>query len=191
MSSWRPRPNLILLVIALFAVAAVAVNYFYRLQLQQDQQAEPTSDQGQSQIIGKYRPDFVLPDALGLSHRVAEWDGQVRVINFWATWCQPCVRELPGFIELQKQYAGHGVQFIGIALDTAPQVDAFFKRLHLTANYPSLIGGTDAIAVAEAYGNEVGILPYTVVLDKAGRIAYTQFGELTRDSAEQMILALL
>jgi peroxiredoxin len=83
------------------------------------------------------------------------------------------------------------VQFIGIALDTAPQVEAFFKKLHLTANYPSLIGGTDAIAVAEAYGDEVGILPYTVVLDKTGRIAYTQFGELTRDSAEQMILTLL
>lgn len=190
MSSWRQRPNLILLAIALSALVALAVNYFYRLHLQQGQ-PESASAGTPAAIIGKYRPDFVLPDALGLSHRAAEWDGRVRVINFWATWCQPCVRELPGFIELQRQYAEHGVQFIGIALDTAPQVEAFFKKLHLTANYPSLIGGADAIAVAEAYGNEVGILPYTVVLDKTGRIAYTQFGELTRDSAEQMILTLL
>jgi thiol-disulfide isomerase/thioredoxin len=189
MSSWQ-RPNLILLAIALFALLALGVNYFYRLHLQQGQ-PESASAAAPAAIIGKYRPDFVLPDALGLSHRAAEWDGRVRVINFWATWCQPCVRELPGFVTLQGQYAEHGVQFIGIALDTAPQVEAFFKRLHLTPNYPSLIGGADAIAVAEAYGNEVGILPYTVVLDKTGRIAYAQFGELTRDSAEQMILALL
>ncbi len=85
----------------------------------------------------------------------------------------------------------NGVQFVGIALDTDSQVEAFFDRLGLALNYPSLIGGTNAIAVAEAYGNTIGILPYTVVVDKAGRIAYVQYGELTRDSAEQMILNLL
>jgi peroxiredoxin len=92
---------------------------------------------------------------------------------------------------MQKQYEDHGVQFVGISLDTLPQVEAFFNGLGLALNYPSLIGGTNAIAVAEAYGNNVGILPYTVVVDRTGKIAYVQYGELTRDTAEQMILNLL
>jgi thiol-disulfide isomerase/thioredoxin len=188
MAGWLQRPNLVLLVIAVCAVAAVAANFYYR---QQRQQEEPGPGTQASALIGQPRPDFALPDALGLSHHVRDWDGRVLVVNFWATWCKPCVREMPAFVELQKRYAEHGVQFVGIALDTAPQVDAFFDRLGTTLNYPSLIGGTNAIAVAEAYGNNVGILPYTVMVDKAGKIAYIQYGELTRDTAEQMILNLL
>jgi thiol-disulfide isomerase/thioredoxin len=191
MSSWLQRPNLVLLVIAAFALAAVAGNYVYRLQLQHQKQEESDPSPLASAVIGQYRPDFSFPDALGLSHETREWDGRVLVVNFWATWCKPCVREMPSLVDLQKQYAEHGVQFIGVALDTAPEVDDFFMTLGLALNYPSLIGGTDAIAVAEAYGNSIGILPYTVMVDRSGKIAYAQFGELTRDSAEQMILNLL
>lgn len=191
MTSWLQRPNLVLLVIAVFALAAITGNYVYRLQLQHQKQGESEPGASASAIIGQYRPAFAFPDALGLSHETREWDGRVLVVNFWATWCKPCVREMPAFVELQKQYAEHGVQFIGVALDTVPEVDGFFKKLGLTLNYPSLIGGTDAIAVAEAYGNNIGILPYTVMVDRTGKIAYAQFGELTRDSAEQMILNLL
>lgn len=189
MAGWSRRPNLILLSIALFALVAVAANYLYRQQLRHESQEPPAVST--AAILGQSRPDFTLPDVLGLSHAVGEWDGRVLVVNFWATWCKPCVREIPAFIELQRQYAGHGVQFVGIALDTVPQVKAFFGKLGLELNYPSLIGGTNAIAVAEAYGNSIGILPYTVLVDRSGKIAYVQYGELTRDSAEQMILNLL
>jgi peroxiredoxin len=188
MAGWLQRPNLVLLVVAAFAIAAVAANFFYR---QQRQQAGSHPSASASVVIGQPRPGFSLPDALGLSHDVREWDGRVLVVNFWATWCKPCIREMPAFVDLQQQYAEHGIQFVGIALDTAPQVEAFFNRLGLTLNYPSLIGGTNAIAVAEAYGNNIGILPYTVVVDRSGVIAYVHYGELTRDTAEQMILNLL
>jgi len=188
MAGWLQRPNLVLLIIAVFAVAAVAANFLYR---QQRQQVVPDPGASASAVIGQSRPGFVLPDALGLSHDVREWDGRVLMVNFWATWCEPCVREMPAFIELQRQYAGHGVQFVGVALDTVPQVNAFFSRLGHELNYPNLIGGSNGIAVAEAYGNDIGILPYTVVVDRAGMIAYVQFGELTRGTAEQMILNLL
>jgi thiol-disulfide isomerase/thioredoxin len=188
MAGWLQRPNLVLLAVVMLAVAAVTANYFYR---EQRQHAEPDPGALASAVIGQPRPAFTLPDALGLSHDVREWDGHVLVVNFWATWCKPCVREMPAFVELQRQYAEHGVQFVGIALDTVPQVDAFFSRLGLVLNYPSLIGGTNAIAVAEAYGNSIGILPYTVLVDRAGNIAYVQYGELTRDTAEQMILNML
>ncbi|MCC6208684.1 MAG: TlpA family protein disulfide reductase [Gammaproteobacteria bacterium] len=185
------RSNLILLLIVVVAVAAVAMNFFYRQHLQGGSRESSETGSSASAVVGQGRPAFTLPDALGLSHDVGEWDGRVLVVNFWATWCQPCVREIPAFVDLQKQYAGHGVQFVGIALDTAPQVAAFFDGLGFEPNYPSLIGGTNAIAVAEAYGNNVGILPYTVLVDRSGKIAYAQYGELTRDSAEQMILNLL
>lgn len=191
MAGWLKRPNLVLLLIAVFAVVAVAVNFFYRQHLQDKPQVATESGTSASAVLGENRPAFTLPDDLGLSRDVGEWDGQVLVVNFWATWCQPCVREIPAFVELQGQYAGQGVRFVGIALDTLPQVQAFFDRLGLEPNYPNLIGGTNAIAVAEAYGNNVGILPYTVLVDRSGKIAYAQYGELTRDSAEQMILELL
>lgn len=191
MAGWLKRPNLILLLIAVFAVVAVAVNFFYRQHLRDEPQVSSESGTSASAILGQNRPAFALPDALGLSRDVGEWDGRVLVVNFWATWCQPCVREIPAFVELQGQYAGRGVQFVGIALDTLPQVQVFFDRLGLELNYPNLIGGTNAIAVAEAYGNNIGILPYTVLVDRSGKIAYAQYGELTRDSAEQMILELL
>ncbi len=191
MAGWLQRPNLILLIIAVFAAVAVAVNFFYRQQFQHEPQEQAEAGTTASAVLGQIRPDFTLPDSLGLSHDVGEWDGRVLIVNFWASWCKPCVREMPAFVELQGQYAEQGVQFVGIALDTPQQVEAFFDRLGFVLNYPSLIGGTNAIAVAEAYGNSIGILPYTVLVDRTGKIAYAQYGELTRDSAEQMILNLL
>jgi len=191
MAGWLRRPNLILLLIAVFAIAAVAVNFFYRQQLRHEPQEQSETGTSAGAVLGQFRPDFTLPDALGLSHEVGEWDGRVLIVNFWASWCKPCAREMPAFVELQRQYAEQGVQFVGIALDTPQQVEAFFDGLGLVPNYPSLIGGTNAIAVAEAYGNSIGILPYTVLVDRTGKIAYAQYGELTRDSAEQMILNLL
>lgn len=135
------------------------------------------------------RPDFSLPDADGTLHTASEWDGQVLVVNFWATWCPPCRREIPTFIELQQEYGARGLQFVGLAMDEAGRVRDFATTLGI--NYPLLVGEQAVVDAARAYGNEAGLLPYSAVVDREGKVVFTWAGELTREQAEEVILPLL
>jgi thiol-disulfide isomerase/thioredoxin len=140
-------------------------------------------------MVSKHRPDFALPDLNGAVHVASEWDGKVTVVNFWATWCPPCKREIPTFIELQEKYAHRGVQFVGIAIDNKDQVSAYVDGAGL--NYPTLLGNEKAVAISREYGNRLDALPYTVIIDRHGDITFVKRGELTRDVAEQVIQTLL
>lgn len=141
------------------------------------------------EMVSKHRPDFSLPDLAGKTRAMSEWDGKVTVVNFWATWCPPCKRELPAFIELQRLYGEQGVQFIGIAIDNKEQVIAYSDNVGIT--YPTLLGEVDAVAVSRLFGNRLDALPYTVIINRKGNIALVQRGELTREVAEQTIKSLL
>lgn len=140
-------------------------------------------------LIGAGRPDFSLPDKDGNMRSVEEWDGKVLVINFWATWCPPCRDEIPEFIRLQNEYGEQGLQFIGIALQKAEEVQEFAAELGM--NYPILVGEQTVIKVAEEYGNNIGILPYTVVVDRDKKIAFIKKGPLHYDEANAVISPLL
>jgi len=141
--------------------------------------------------VGQYRPGFVLPDIAGKLHNIDEWDTQVLIVNFWATWCKPCRREIPMFTQLQATKGQSGLQFIGIAIDEISAVNNFISDLGVPTNYPMLVGEDDAITIAKRYGNEFGILPYTVIIDRAGKIAYIQYGEFSRSEVEHQIIPLL
>ena len=140
-------------------------------------------------IIGSSRPDFSLPDVAGEVRNIAEWDGKVIAINFWATWCPPCIKEIPEFVELQHKYQSQGLQFIGIALQRPEEVLDFMKEKGM--NYPVLAGEMEVIEISELYGNHIGALPYTVIIDRAGLIQYVKRGPLSMDSAESIISKLL
>ena len=140
-------------------------------------------------IIGSSRPDFSLPDVAGEVRNIAEWDGKVIAINFWATWCPPCIKEIPEFVELQHKYESQGLQFIGIALQRPEEVLDFMKEKGM--NYPVLAGEMEVIEISELYGNNIGALPYTVIIDRAGLIQYVKRGPLSMDSAESIISKLL
>jgi thiol-disulfide isomerase/thioredoxin len=135
------------------------------------------------------RPDFTLPDLRGQKHEVSEWDGKVLVVNFWATWCAPCRKEIPFFNTLQAKYADKGLQFVGIAVDDAKAVKRFMQVIPM--DYTVLIGGDDAIPIAKAYGNTQGVLPFTVFVDREGKIASIAKGGLTEEIAERTIAKLL
>ncbi|NKB36169.1 MAG: redoxin family protein [Gammaproteobacteria bacterium] len=140
-------------------------------------------------IIGSLRPDFSLLDVDGQMRNVSEWDGKVVAINFWATWCPPCIKEIPEFVELQHKFEAEGLQFIGIALQRAEEVTEFMEKTGM--NYPVLVGEMEVIKIAESYGNDIGALPYTVILNREGRIELVKRGPLAGADAEAAISKLL
>jgi peroxiredoxin len=142
-----------------------------------------------AELLGTRRPDFALPDASGATRGIAEWDGKVVALNFWATWCPPCRKEIPEFVELQARYGDRGLQFVGIALQRPEEVRAFIEEHRM--NYPVLTGEMEVIRLAERYGNRIGALPYTVIIDRQGRIAYVKPGPLEGKVAEGVITPLL
>jgi thiol-disulfide isomerase/thioredoxin len=134
-------------------------------------------------------PEFNLPDLSGHQHNISEWRGKVVVINFWATWCPPCRKEIPDFIALQQQYADKGLQFIGIALDDIEPVAEFAAATKI--NYPVLLGGDNGIALAQQLGNSVGAVPYTIIVDRQGQIIHQHPGELSKQQIMEVISPLL
>ena len=145
----------------------------------------PTADATDAQL----RPNFELPDVNGVAQAISQWDGKVIALNFWATWCGPCRKEIPEFIELQREYGADGLQFIGIAIDQPDPVRDYAAELVI--NYPLLVGESEAIEVGQAYGNAIGGLPFTAIIDRQGRIVLRKQGVLHRDEAETVIRQLL
>ncbi|MEX0732357.1 MAG: TlpA disulfide reductase family protein [Aquisalimonadaceae bacterium] len=132
------------------------------------------------------RPEFTLPDLDGEERNISEWDGKVVVLNFWGSWCPPCVHEIPMFVDLQDAYGDRGLQFVGVAVDRLADARRFHDELSM--NYPSLIGVHDANEIGERYGNELGTLPYTVIIDRDGFIVQKFAREVDRETLEPAIL---
>lgn len=130
-----------------------------------------------------------LPDTAGQLRRVEQWKGKVVVLNFWATWCAPCREEIPVLIGAQQRLGARGVQVVGIAIDQLEKVKPYFTEMGI--NYPVLVGDLDLIDLSRAAGNEVGGLPFTVVLDRNGDIVRTALGGVTQAMLDEMVLPLL
>lgn len=143
----------------------------------------------EAQVLGVRRPEFTLPDLDGRQRSITEWDGKVVALNFWATWCPPCLKEVPEFVSLQEKYRAQGLQFIGVALQKPEEVREFVAEHEV--NYPILAGELEVIKLAEAYGNNIGALPYTVIIDRNGQIAHVKPGILPTEEAESIITGLL
>lgn len=131
------------------------------------------------------RPAFTLPDLDNEQRAISEWDGQLIVLNFWASWCPPCVNEIPVFTDLQDDYGDQGLQVLGVAVDRRDRAREFHQRLDM--NYPSLYGVAGGMAISERYGNERGTLPYTVIIDRTGVIVQRFRREITREDIEPLI----
>jgi thiol-disulfide isomerase/thioredoxin len=126
-----------------------------------------------------------FPDVHGQRQPLSQWRGQVVVLNFWASWCAPCREEMPDFDAVRAQTRMKGVEFVGIAIDGAENVERFLARQPV--GYPILVGGGDAHALARQLGNPEGALPYTVVVDRNGEVAFRHLGRLPRATLESAL----
>lgn len=166
-------------VIALAAIAAAAGGYgIHAWQL--DRAGSPAAEA----LLAAQ-----LDDLEGHPQPLAQWRGKVLVVNFWATWCEPCREEIPVFVRLQHQYGPAGLQFVGIAIDQRAKVQVFARDFGI--NYPVLIGRIDTIDLSRRAGNRPGALPHTVIIGRDGRIAAQHLGALKENRLLQLIGPLL
>ena len=147
-------------------------------------QVEPTGPTAADAILG-----LALPDLQNKAQPLSQWRGKVMVVNFWATWCAPCRKEIPIFVELQHKYREHGLQFVGISIDQADKTLEFVAKFEI--NYPALIGSFDTMEVSRQAGNLSRVLPFTVILDRNGKIAATELGGISEDKLEGLVKSLL
>ncbi len=115
----------------------------------------------------------------GKPQSLSMYKGRTVVVNFWASWCGPCVEEMPELSALQREYAKKGIQFVGLGVDSAANIQNFLKKVPV--DYPIYIAGFGGADVARAFGNAAGGLPYTVVIDANGVVRATKLGQIKTD----------
>jgi cytochrome c biogenesis protein CcmG/thiol:disulfide interchange protein DsbE len=163
-----------LFLIPALAVAAIVAIYFV------GKGAAPAS------LQRELAPDFTLPDLTNQPVRLSSFRGKVVLLDFWATWCEPCRDEIPHFIQLQNQYGSAGLQVIGISMDdSADPVRDFYQRFRM--NYPVVMGNAKT---GELYGGVLG-LPIAFLIGRDGRIAAKHIGATDAAILEKEIKNLL
>ncbi|HWJ36486.1 MAG TPA: TlpA disulfide reductase family protein [Steroidobacteraceae bacterium] len=135
--------------------------------------------------IPEQLPDFSLGDRTGKPTSVSTWRGKSLILNFWATWCAPCRREIPLLESLYAEWGDRDVEVVGIAVDYRDKVVAYADELKIA--YPLLIGEQDALDVAAAFGVGTPVFPFTVFTDRRGDIVTLYLGELHKPQADLIL----
>ncbi len=127
-------------------------------------------------------PDFSLQDLQGKALSLSAYKGKVLIVNFWATWCPPCRREVPDFIEAYKELQGEGLEIIGISVDemTAPELQGWVTKMGI--NYPVALATPKVVTDYEP-GDYI---PATIVIDRKGLIRYRQSSMMTKSAIVQL-----
>ncbi|MBU3568062.1 TlpA family protein disulfide reductase [Polynucleobacter alcilacus] len=118
-----------------------------------------------------------------------EWQGKVLVVNFWASWCPPCVEEMPTLDLLQQEFLQQNVVFVGIGIDSPSNIREFLKSTPVS--YPIVIGGLEGSSLSKQMGNTQGALPYTVIISAKGKAVYTKLGKINEEELRKSIKSAL
>jgi len=129
-----------------------------------------------------------MPDVKGTPTALNQWKGHPLVLNFWATWCAPCVEEMPELSALQKELQGKNIQILGIGVDNPANISAFADKYHI--GYPLYVAGMDGAELSRQLGNQAGGLPFTVLVDASGKAKKTYLGRLKMDELRRDLRAL-
>ena len=171
--------------VALFALMAGALFYAARIPVAVQQPAPVTAASRAATLEVVSHPEFTLPDIAGVERSFSEWQGKHRLINFWATWCAPCRREIPLLKSFQEVHDQDGFQVLGIAVDYPDAVSAYAETASF--NYPVLVGQDDAMSVAESSGIEFIGMPFTMIVAADGEYLSTYIGELHQQQLDGMV----
>lgn len=128
-----------------------------------------------------------MPDAGGRTQQLSQWKGKALVVNFWATWCAPCVEEMPELSALQAEIAPN-IQVLGIGIDSHANIVEFTKKYRIS--YPLYVSGMGGTELSRRFGNEAGGLPFTVLIGADGEVKKTYLGRLKMDMLQQDLKAL-
>lgn len=147
----------------------------------------PSAQAADVSASSKAAPAWELKDVNGKTVKASDFDGKVVILDFWATWCPPCKAEIPGFVELQKQYGDKGLVVIGISLDEqgSAVVKPFMKQFEM--NYPVVMGDAK---IVQDFGGMEG-LPTTFIIDRTGNIVASHVGYAPKETFEKEITPLL
>ncbi len=178
----RPLQALLIGALAVLFAGAGLLFYQWRAGALDDRPPDPEAA-GQMVLAAKLMGLDDQPQAL------EQWRGKVLVVNFWATWCAPCREEIPEFIKFQDRYGTRGVQFVGIAVDLKERAGPYAREIGI--NYPVLVGGLESMDFARQVGNRLGVLPFTLVIDRSGKVATTEVGILKPEKLENLLKPLL
>ncbi len=129
-----------------------------------------------------------MTDADGKPQALTAFKGQKVVVNFWASWCGPCVEEMPELVRLSHEYRKKGIRFIGIGVDSEKNVKAFLQKVKV--DYPVFVSGYAGADLARQFGNSAGALPFTVVIDETGKVRETKLGQIQPDALKRTLDAL-
>ena len=171
------------------ALAAGIATFLVTRSLLEPETRPSEPDHPAAAVIPEFRPEVTLVDRDGRPRSLSEWDGKPLIINFWATWCAPCRREIPmlNALAVDEEYAGF--EIIGIAIDFREDVLKYLEKMPI--DYTVLIGEQDGLAAARAFGMESIGLPFTAFTDRQGRIATIHVGELHLPQAQVILSAIL
>ena len=170
------------------AAAAGAAGYLFFEQRPPATEPLPPAMESAPKTLAATLPTFQLADRDGKIRSLQDWTGKSLIVNFWATWCAPCRREIPLLEKIQVEYGPEGFQVIGIAADYRDKVIAYADEIGL--KYPLLIGEQEALDAATAFGVEAVGFPFTIFADRQGRIVAAHVGELTEPEARVILGAV-
>ena len=168
------------------SVAALLAYAGLRLFATGSMQQAPAQTAAAAETLADRLPEFALPDLHGDRRSIRSWPGKPLLVNFWATWCAPCRREIPMLKEFQTGNAS--LQVVGIAIDRLEPVHAFADEMQF--NYPVLIGEAEAMAAASAFGVQFLALPFTVFTGADGAVLGVHTGEVHAEHLERFVAVL-
>jgi len=184
--------RIVALVVLLAGLAGAAGYYVYARPDTRVGPRAPLASQASPAAPGRRLvstvPEFTLTDRNGQPRSLKDWAGKSLIVNFWATWCAPCRREIPLLQKIGRERAGQGFQVVGIAVDVRDKVLQYADQMKI--EYPLLIGEQDALDAATAFGVDAIGFPFTVFTDARGRVIVAHMGELTAPEADLILGAI-
>ena len=182
------RMTRVVAIALIFVIAGIWAGRYFRTA--STEQVATTGPAGSAQFAtaATELPDFSLMDLDEQPRSIREWSDDALLINFWATWCAPCRREMPLLQTLYQERHGTAFRVIGIAIDELPTVKAYVTEMGVT--YPILVGNDDAMSAAESFGPDFIGLPFSVFVAPQGKVLGTHSGELDRDTLRAVLKVL-